>query len=191
MPSRSSGSGLPRHPTSAWASSRLRAGSATANPFFLSACSAGLSYPGGGQAIAGAAARMNSTININRMMFPPELRRAVLSDAGAVVRNHFQAGQVHVRQATHVNHGHRLAVSALALAEGRDAAGEAEMVVDQVPVELVGAHVRLGRLQAQGLARESREQRALAPTHGAVAIDHIADLAFQRECDTSAVTATF
>src|SRR3546814_15033727 len=76
-----------------------------------------------------------------------------------------------------------------ALAEGRDAAGRAEVVREVFLVEAVGAVVRFRRGQRQRLAREEREQAAAAAAHRAVAVDRVDHLALEVEGDGAAVAA--
>src|SRR5690606_34959997 len=81
------------------------------------------------------------------------------------------------------------AVRADALAEGRDAAGGAEVVRDLLAVEPIGRQLRLGRLERERRARERREQAAAAPAHRAVAVVDRRNLALHLERDPAAVAA--
>src|SRR5690606_34834168 len=81
------------------------------------------------------AARRAITANVRA--WRTGLRR---SEAGAVHLRDLQRGQVHVRQAAHVDRDHlRPGPRIGALAERRDAAGRAEMVREVFLVEAVGA----------------------------------------------------
>ncbi len=73
------------------------------------------------------------------------------------------------------------------LAERMDAAGRAEAVLDQVPVEGVGAHLLLGRAQLQLFAGHEPHEGALARADGAVAGHSLREFAFHIESDAAAV----
>src|SRR5688572_25658578 len=70
------------------------------------------------------------------------------------------------------------------------AADRAEVMLDEVLVEGVGAHLRVRREQPEFLARREPQQRALARADRAVARHELLDLAFGLEGDLAAMAAS-
>ena len=104
------------------------------------------------------------------------LRRSRWSEAGAVEGRHLQPGQLHTRQAAHVDGHHlRTGLGVSRLAVRRDPADGAEVVADVVLVERVGRQVAFGRLQHQRLARGEPQQTTAPAAQRAVAIDDLCD----------------
>src|SRR5215470_1094746 len=113
------------------------------------------------------------------------------SAAAAVEGRDLQRGRLDALEAADVHRGHGLAVRAGAEAEGRAAAGRAEMVLDDVLVEHVGGERALRRSQPQLLARHEPQQIALAAAVRAVALHDLADLALDLERNAAAMAAAF
>src|SRR6185295_6654658 len=101
-----------------------------------------------------------------------------------------QAGEIDALERPGIDGGHLVAF--LVGSEGKrlDAAALAELVRDEVPVELVGGELVLRRLQPESVASDEPEKRALARADGAVALQELRDLALSLEFDVAAVAAS-
>src|SRR5690606_37637192 len=115
------------------------------------------------------------------------------SAAGAVEPGHRKRRQVQLRQATHVDRGHRLAAARIdRFTEWRDAALAAEVVPDVVRVELIRGHFRAAVCKLERGARREPQQAATTTAQRAVAVDDIGDRRFglDHEGDPAAVAAS-
>ena len=108
----------------------------------------------------------------------------------AVVVMHRDGIEVDVFHATQVDRRHRVTLGVGAFAIRVDAARRAEAMLDHVLVESVGADRAFRSLQAQLVARDEPQQRALAGTDGAIAGERAIDFAFNFEGDLAAMAAS-
>src|SRR5688572_15705276 len=97
--------------------------------------------------------------------------------------------EIDALEAAGVDRRHALARRIDALAEGMDAAGRAEMMLDDVLVERVDLGVLLGSEETEVLARHEPEERSLARADGAIAGHHLLELAFDLELHACAMAA--
>lgn len=115
--------------------------------------------------------------------------KAVLQRTAVVVLD-WQGLQFDALKAAHVDRSHGFAIRSCALAKGMNAALWAEMMLDHVFVECVGAHcLRFGQ-EAKVFAGDEPEQGAFALTHGAVAGHDPVNLALRLESDLATMAAS-
>src|SRR5690606_30423316 len=119
-----------------------------------------------GAARLGLSARRRRRITVTRRGL------AAGSERFSVNRIALDAGQIEILQAAHIDGCRPGAVWIGAESERRTAAALAELMLDDVLVERVGAQARLAALQCELLRRHERQQIALATAMRAVALDH-------------------
>src|SRR5688572_19194107 len=113
------------------------------------------------------------------------------SHRAAVELDHRQCGHIDPLQAAHVDIGRAFALLAGVLGIRMHAAGLAKPMGDGAGVEGVAADARAGPQQAQLVARQRPQQRALARADRAVAGDQLGQLALDLECHVAAMAAAF
>src|SRR5882757_5733612 len=118
-------------------------------------------------------------------------RRATRSDRPTIEVLYRNRCQVNAFETADIDRRHRLALGIDGLRVRMDAAGAAEMVLDQVFAKGVGANTFVGREQTHLAARHEPQERAPAGADRAVAGHCSAELALDFECDFAAVAITF
>src|SRR5207342_2958749 len=108
----------------------------------------------------------------------------------AVVVVHRDLRQIQAFDHPQVHRGDRVALRVVRFAIRVDAAGRAEVVLDDVLVELVRGLGRLGRAQHELVARHEPQQRCAPRAHRTVAGQPAVDLAFDIEGHLAALAAS-
>src|SRR5689334_8849986 len=103
----------------------------------------------------------------------------------------FQLARIDVFHAADIDRHHLVALGVGAFGERRYPAIRAEMMGQQMFVELVGSQILPRRLQAELGGGNEMQQAAAFLAKRAVAIQHRADLAFEFIGDLAAMTAAF
>ena len=101
-----------------------------------------------------------------------------------------QSVKIDVLKAAQIYRGHIPAVWATPFAERRNAAGGAEIMIDDVLVEFVGGEIQAISRQVKTVAGDEGQQSATPATQGAIAIQRFGKVAFDLEADLAAVAAT-